>query len=76
MLDRIRTDAAEAEGTGADIAVVAHGHLLRVAAARWIGLGPDSGARLQLDTGTLSALGFEHATPVITRWNAPVDGAG
>ena len=72
VLDRIRADVAG--GTGADIAVVAHGHLLRVAAARWIGLGPDGGARLQLDTGALSVLGFEHTTAVVTRWNAPVDG--
>jgi probable phosphoglycerate mutase len=69
VLDRVRAAA-----TDADIAVVAHGHLLRVAAARWIGLGPQDGARLHLDTGTLSALGFEHGTPVVTRWNAPVDG--
>ena len=38
-------------------ALFAHGHVLRVVAARWIGLGADGGALLALDTGTLSVLG-------------------
>jgi probable phosphoglycerate mutase len=67
VLDRVRPLLAEG-----DVALVAHGHALRVLAARWIGLPASGGALLRLDTGTLSVLGFEHDRPVITRWNAPV----
>jgi len=54
-----------------DVAVVAHGHFLRVLAARWVRLDPSCGAHLALDTATVSVLGFEHAEPVIRRWNQP-----
>jgi probable phosphoglycerate mutase len=54
-----------------DVALFAHGHVLRVLAARWIGLPPDSGSRLALDTATLCVLGYERETPVIRRWNEP-----
>ena len=57
--------------TGADVALVGHGHALRVVAARWIGLPPSDGRLLRLDTATLSTLGFEHEREVILRWNAP-----
>jgi broad specificity phosphatase PhoE len=56
------------------VALFAHGHVLRVLAARWLGLGPESGALLALGTGTLSALGYERETRVVRRWNAPVRG--
>lgn len=52
-----------------DVAVVAHGHFLRVLGARWVGLDPSCGAHLALDTATVSVLGFEHAEPVIRHWN-------
>ena len=55
-----------------DAVIFSHGHLLRVLTARWLGLGPESGALFTLDTGTLSALGYERETPVIRRWNSPV----
>jgi broad specificity phosphatase PhoE len=55
-----------------DVALVGHGHALRVLGARWAGLAAAGGGLLRLDTGTLSALGFEHGRPVIVRWNAPV----
>lgn len=61
--------ARTAEGT---VALIAHGHFLRVLAACWLGLPPRDGRLLRLDTGTYSALGFEHAKPVILHWNAPV----
>jgi probable phosphoglycerate mutase len=56
---------------GGDVAVVAHGHFLRVLGARWVGLDPGCGAHLALDTATVSVLGFEHAEPVVRRWNQP-----
>ena len=60
------------EGVEGDIALFAHGHILRVIAARWIGLGPEGGGLLALSTATLSALGFERERRVVRLWNAPV----
>jgi probable phosphoglycerate mutase len=57
--------------TDGDVALVAHGHLLRVLTARWLGLRPADGRLFQLDTGTLSFLGTEHDEPVISAWNVP-----
>ena len=54
-----------------DVALVAHGHLLRVLTARWLGLEPADGRLFRLDTGTLSTLGTEHDEPVISSWNVP-----
>ena len=52
-----------------DCVVFAHGHILRVLAARWIGQSAGFGARLALSTGTLSTLGFEREMEVVSEWN-------
>ena len=70
-LDRVLDRAREPLGDG-DVALVGHGHALRVLAARWIGLPASAGSLLALDTATLSFLGFEHERQVVRRWNAPV----
>jgi len=57
-----------------NVALVAHGHLLRVLTARWLGLAPAAGRLFRLDTGTFSTLGAEHAEPVISSWNIPPSG--
>ena len=54
-----------------DVALVAHGHVLRVLTARWLGLPPVDGRLFRLDTGTVSTLGTEHDDPVIISWNVP-----
>jgi len=54
-----------------DVALVAHGHVLRVLTARWLGLEPPEGKLFRLDTGTVSTLGEEHGQPVIAAWNVP-----
>ena len=54
---------------GGDVALIAHGHLLRILAARWLGLPPVDGRHLALDTASISQLGSEHEWPVIRRWN-------
>ena len=55
--------------TNGDVLVFAHGHLLRVLAARWIGLGPASGGLFELATATLSILGWDRESPSIELWN-------
>jgi broad specificity phosphatase PhoE len=57
--------------TDGDVVLVAHGHLLRVLSARWLGLEPAAGRFFKLDTGTLSLLGFEHDEHVVSMWNVP-----
>jgi probable phosphoglycerate mutase len=57
-----------------DVALVAHGHLLRVLTARWLGLEAAGGRLFRLDTGTLCSLGTEHDEPVIHTWNVPAAG--
>lgn len=69
-LDRV-LDRARAVLDDGDVVLVAHGHSLRVATARWLGQEPSAGALYRLDTATISTLGFEHEQPVLTRWNAP-----
>ncbi|MCW2883875.1 MAG: Phosphoglycerate mutase [Streptosporangiaceae bacterium] len=54
-----------------DVALVAHGHLLRILTARWLELEPAAGRLFALGTGTMSTLGTEHDHPVITSWNVP-----
>ena len=54
-----------------DVALVAHGHVLRVLTACYLRLAPTAGRLFRLDTGTISTLGTEHAEPVVTSWNVP-----
>lgn len=65
-LDRVVARARAVEGR---TLVFAHGHSLRVLAARWIGLDVAGGRLLRLDTATISVLGHERETPVVLRWN-------
>jgi len=46
-----------------------HAHILRILAARWIGLAPVAGSLLVLGTGSVSVLGWERETSVVQRWN-------
>ena len=54
-----------------DVALVAHGHVLRVLTARYLRLDPSDGKLFRLDTGTISTLELEHDEPVIASWNVP-----
>jgi broad specificity phosphatase PhoE len=64
--DRVIRRARDFEG---DVAMFAHGHVLRILAARWLGLPPGMGRSLALATATVSVLGWERETPVIEAWN-------
>ena len=59
-------------GAGGRVALFAHGHVLRVLAARWIELAPSDGARLVLSTGSLSVLGHEREARAVLNWNRVV----
>jgi probable phosphoglycerate mutase len=67
----VRADRAiaRAVAAGGDVALFAHGHLLRVVAARWIGLPAVFGGHLALETGSVSELGFERERRVVWLWN-------
>ena len=58
---------------GGDVALFAHGHFLRVLAATWLGLPPRAGCYLALGTATISILGHEHETRVVSEWNESCD---
>ena len=66
-VDRVIARARAAEG---HVALFAHGHFLRVCAARWLGLPATAGRNFLLDTGTLSILSYYRGFPAIQRWNA------
>lgn len=68
--ERLEPILAEMRETPGDMAIFAHGHVLRVLAALWIGMKPPGGARFTLSTGTLSVLGWERENQVIRAWNA------
>ena len=57
-----------------DVALFAHGHILRALAGTWLGLGATGGQLLKLGTASVSILGWERGTPTIQRWNAPSTG--
>jgi probable phosphoglycerate mutase len=68
-VDRVIARARAAEG---DVALFAHGHVLRVLAARWIGLSAGAGQHFLLDTGALSVLGYYRDVPAVRIWNGPL----
>jgi probable phosphoglycerate mutase len=60
---------ARAEAAGGDVALFAHGHILRIIGARWLGLPPRAGGGLALGTASLCILGHERERRVISLWN-------
>jgi broad specificity phosphatase PhoE len=66
--DRVIKRCVDPEIDG-DSLLFAHGHLLRVLAARWLGQPPAAGAMFALGTATVGILGWDRADPVIETWN-------
>jgi probable phosphoglycerate mutase len=67
--DRVIARARAADG---NVALFAHGHLLRVLVARWLGLPPGAGQHFLLDTGTLNVLAYYRGIPAVRVWNGPI----
>ncbi|GAB7193641.1 histidine phosphatase family protein [Kineococcus sp. NUM-3379] len=65
---------AEEQRTGRHVALVGHGHALRVLTACWLGLEPAAGRLLALAAGSWAELGREHGRPVLSRWSVPAPG--
>jgi broad specificity phosphatase PhoE len=68
-VDRVIVRARAVEG---DVALFAHGHVLRVLVARWLGLDPGAGRLFLLDTGTLNILSYYRGLPAVKTWNARI----
>jgi broad specificity phosphatase PhoE len=66
---RARAVIDRAVSAGGDVALFAHGHILRILGTCWTGLPPNDARLLFLGTAGLSLLGYEHETRVIVRWN-------
>ena len=69
---RARRAIARALTVDGDVALFAHGHFLRILAACWLRLPPSGGSLFALGTASVSRLGYERHTPVITKWNLTV----
>jgi probable phosphoglycerate mutase len=68
-VDRVIAKVRAVEG---HVAVFAHGHVLRVFAARWLGLRVADGGHFLLDTATLNIMSYYRDIPAVQRWNAPL----
>lgn len=69
-VDRVIARCRPVLERGDDVVLVAHGHVLRILTAHWLGLAPIAGRLFALDPVRISALGFEHEQHVIRSWNA------
>ena len=67
--DGVIARALAAAPAGGKVALFAHAHILRILAARWIGLGARGGSLFALGTGSVSVLGLEREIRVIEAWN-------
>ena len=69
VAQRARAVIERAAGIGGRVALFSHAHFLRIFAATWLEQPAAFGSRLVLGTGSLSMLGYERETRVITTWN-------
>jgi probable phosphoglycerate mutase len=71
-VDRVIAEVVQVEG---DVALVAHGHVLRALSARWLEQPVQLGGHLALSTASVSRLGFERDVRAMWRWNQTASGA-
>jgi probable phosphoglycerate mutase len=67
--ERVRRVIERAAAAPGDVALFAHAHVLRILTACWLDQPPVNGRRFALGTASISVLGYEHATRVISVWN-------
>jgi len=67
--ERVRRVIARAAAAPGDVALFAHAHVLRILTACWLDLPPVNGRLFALGTASISVLGYEHDTRVISVWN-------
>jgi broad specificity phosphatase PhoE len=72
--DGVIARAVAAGGDEGKVALFAHAHILRILAARWIELEARGGSLFALGTGSVSVLGWERETRVVSRWNRGFEG--
>jgi probable phosphoglycerate mutase len=70
-IDRIIARIRAVAGHG-NVAVFAHGHLIRAFAARWLGLRAADGRLFLLDPATVNVMSYYRGIPAVKRWNAPI----
>lgn len=66
---RARQVIERARAVSGDVALVSHGHLLRILAACWLEIPPQNAEHFALSTASLSILAWENDYPVLARWN-------
>ncbi len=72
--DGVIARALEGVADGGKVALFAHAHILRILTARWIDLPATGGAKFGLGTGSVSVLGWERETRVVSKWNRGFEG--
>jgi broad specificity phosphatase PhoE len=66
---RARKVIERARSAPGDVALISHGHLLRILAACWLEIPPVNAEHLALSTASISVLTYEDKFPVLARWN-------
>jgi broad specificity phosphatase PhoE len=69
---RVDRVIAKVRAAMSDAALFAHGHVLRVLAARWLGLSPSAGAHFLLDTAAVCVLNSYGGIAALKRWNVSI----
>jgi broad specificity phosphatase PhoE len=70
--ERANRVIARVRNSAGDVLLFAHGHLLRILTARWLGLPAAGGRLFYCDPTSLGTLGYEHdraEEPVMRLWN-------
>ena len=66
---RARKVIERAQKASGDVALVAHGHILRILAACWLEISPTNAEHFALSTASISVLAYENEFPVLAQWN-------
>jgi broad specificity phosphatase PhoE len=73
VADRADRFIARVQELGGDVLAFSSGHIIRMIAARWLGLPPAAGRCFFCQPGSVGELGFEHDSrdePIVRLWNS------